>query len=328
MVKNVQKKLQKHKMSNSKKIIILLVIVLVIILLVFTYITYNTYQQKQEVTTTKKVETTFSPVEKPPPLLADTTKKENKNSIVAPNKKEVSLKNTSIVIHFNAIPNLELPQLLQNEEMITHTGFQLVYSETHEQSKWVCYQFTKAETNKIANRSDNFREDVKIKTHSANDNDYKGSGYDRGHLAPAGDMSWSGEAMSCSFYYSNMSPQTPSFNRGIWKKLEEQVRDWVAIYDTLYIVTGPVLTDKLPTIGVNQVSVPSYYYKVILDAKKERKESIGFVMPNKKSNLPLQHYVVSVDSVEKLTGIDFFYQLPNEIENQIEKKVCVSCWKW
>lgn len=313
-------------MSSSKKIIILLCIILLVILLIFAYITYSTNQQKQEISN-EKTETHLSSVNKPPILLADTSKNENKNSTSIPNEEVVNLKNTSI-INLNGIPNLELPRYLQDEEIIIHTGFQLVYSETHEQAKWVCYQFTKSETNKIANRSDNFREDSKIKTHSANDNDYKGSGYDRGHLAPAGDMSWSEEAMNCSFYYSNMSPQKPSFNRGIWKKLEEKVRDWVAIYDTLYVVTGPVLEADLPFIGANKVSVPNFYYKVILDVKKERKEAIGFVMPNKKSTLSLQNYIVTIDSVEKLTGIDFFYQLPDQIETEIEKKVCASCWEW
>ena len=312
-------------MSNSKKIIILLVVILLIILLIFAYITYNSYQQKQA--KNNLTETHSYPTQQTSTILIDTTKNEEQDLIDTSSLVKNTGKN-SLSQKPNEIPNLELPQLLKNEKVITHTGFQLVYSEAHEQAKWVCYQFTKAETNKMANRSDNFREDVKIKTNSATDNDYKGSGYDRGHLAPAGDMNWSVEAMSCSFYYSNMSPQTPSFNRGIWKKLEEQVRSWVAIYDTLYVVTGPVLEADLPFIGANQVSIPNFYYKVVLDAKKERKEAIGFVMPNKKSNLSIQNYVVTIDSVEKLTGIDFFYQLPSEIENQIERKVCVSCWRW
>ena len=141
-------------------------------------------------------------------------------------------------------------------------------------------------------------------------------------------MAWSLEAMNASFYYSNMSPQTPSFNRGIWKKLEEQVRDWVMLYDTLYVVTGPVLTKGLPAIGPNKVSVPNYYYKVILDYKKSRQQAIGFLLPNQKSSLPLRQYVVSVDSIEKLTSIDFFFRLEDNQEQFLEQNLCVNCWQW
>ena len=123
-----------------------------------------------------------------------------------------------------------------------------------------------------------------------------------------------------------MSPQTPSFNRGIWKKLEEQVRDWAKLYDTIYVVTGPVLEDSLPTIGENKVSIPKYYYKVILEYKNNATKAIGFILPNKKSSFSLNNFIVSIDSVEQMTGIDFFYQLPDSIENEIEKGVCNACW--
>ena len=197
----------------------------------------------------------------------------------------------------------------------------------HEQAKWVAYEFTKAETFKKVNRTDNFKPDPKILTGSATSTDYKGSGFDRGHLAPAGDLSWSADAMSCSFFYSNMSPQTPSFNRGVWKKLEEQVRDWAKLYDTIYVVTGPILEDSLPTIGENKVSIPKYYYKVILEYKRNSTKAIGFILPNEKLSFPLNNFIVSVDSVEQITGIDFFHQLPDTIESEIEKSVCASCWE-
>jgi|TARA_R110000782_G_scaffold1119_1_gene4073 endonuclease G, mitochondrial len=123
-----------------------------------------------------------------------------------------------------------------------------------------------------------------------------------------------------------MSPQKPSFNRGVWKKLEEQVRDWAKTYDTIYVVTGPVLEDSLPTIGENKVSIPKYYYKVILEYKSNVTKAIGFILPNKKSSFPLNKFIVSIDSVEQMTGIDFFHQLPDSIENKIEKSVCNACW--
>ena len=119
-----------------------------------------------------------------------------------------------------------------------------------------------------------------ISTGSASLPDYKGSGYDRGHLAPAGDMKWSTTAMSESFYMSNMSPQEPSFNRGIWNRLESQVRRWAIDNGSVYIATGGVLTDGLKTLGSNSVSVPQYYFKVILDYQEPDIKGIGFIIPN------------------------------------------------
>ena len=168
-------------------------------------------------------------------------------------------------IKATSITKLEIPKTNSKDKIITHTGYSLLYNETHEQANWIAYDLTAEETNKLFERTDKFISDPKVKTGTASDKDYKGSGYDRGHLAPASDMGWSTTAMAESFYYSNMSPQTPSFNRGIWKKLEELVRTCAIENNTIYVVTGPVLTNGLQTIGPNKVSVPNYYYKVVLD---------------------------------------------------------------
>lgn len=226
------------------------------------------------------------------------------------------------------IPKLELPKFTKNDIIIQHSGFSLSYNELHEQANWVAYELTKEKTVKIYSRIDKFLEDPKVKTGTANAKDYASSGYDRGHLAPAADMVWSATAMAESFYYSNMSPQNPGFNRGIWKKLEELVRIWAVENEALYIATGPVLSGSLLSIGPNKVSVPKYYYKVILDYKAPEIKSIGFILENKNSNQPLQTYAVSIDSVEKFTGIDFFVSLPDEQEEVIEKKICLPCWSW
>lgn len=226
------------------------------------------------------------------------------------------------------ISNLELPKTNPKDKIITHTGYTLLYNETHEQANWVAYQLTKEETNKLYDRTDKFIADPKVKTGTASEKDYQGSGYDRGHLAPASDMGWSAATMAESFYYSNMSPQTPSFNRGIWKKLEELVRTWAIENGTLYIVTGPVLTKGLQTIGPNNVSVPNYYYKVVLDYSEPDIKAIGFILPNSASKEPLANFAVTLDSVEKLTGIDFFPMLEDKQEELIEKTRCVKCWTW
>jgi endonuclease G len=224
--------------------------------------------------------------------------------------------------------NLEIPKTNPKETIIKHTGFSLLYNETHEQATWVAYELTKEETNKTFDRTDKFIVDPKVKTGTANDKDYVGSGYDRGHLAPAADMGWSATAMAQSFYYSNMSPQSPSFNRGIWKKLEELVRYWAIENNSVYVVTGPVLTSNLKTIGPNNVSVPNYYYKVILDFNEPNIKGIGFIMPNTSLSGPLEKFAVTIDSVEKFTGLDFFPSLPNYQEEAIEKNICLGCWTW
>jgi endonuclease G len=230
--------------------------------------------------------------------------------------------------HSHLIPNLEIPKTNSHETIIHHTAYSFSYNEKHEQANWVAYLLTKEETQKAFERSNKFLPDPEVKTQTANDADYKSSGYDRGHLAPAADMSWSEITMQESFYYSNMSPQVPSFNRGIWKKCEELVRSWANENDSIYIVTGPVLKEGLPTIGENKVSVPNYYYKVILDYCKPSIKGIGFIFPNTASSEDLEKYTVSIDSVEVYTGIDFYPSLPDEQEEFIEKTTCIDCWHW
>jgi endonuclease G len=228
----------------------------------------------------------------------------------------------------HATAQLEIPRIHPQDQIIHHSAYTLAYDEAHEQASWVAYELTATETTGPAERSSSFYEDPLVVTGSASNADYSGSGYDRGHLAPAGDMTWSAEAMRESFYYSNMSPQVPSFNRGIWKKLETQVRTWAQVYEIIQIVTGPVLTGELHSIGINNVSVPSYYYKIILDHQGPDIKAIGFVMANAASSMPLQSFVVTIDQIEKLTGIDFFPALPDAEEDFLESHVNIDAWDW
>lgn len=222
---------------------------------------------------------------------------------------------------------LELPQC-DERKIVRHAGFTFEYDESNEQAKWVAYQLTASETVRRFKRSDNFRIDPKISSGSATDDDYRRSGYDRGHLAPAADMAWSSQTMSESFYYSNMSPQVPGFNRGIWKRLEEQLRNWAVELDTIYVVTGPILSGNMNYIGPDNVAVPNYYYKAVLYSRGSESRAIGFVMANLASQENVFNYSVSIDSVEKLTGLDLFAALPDHLENSIERNLCVSCWNW
>jgi len=224
--------------------------------------------------------------------------------------------------------HIEFPMVRDDESVILHNGYSLVYDEPCEQAKWVAYILTKKETEGIEERGNKFIEDPYVHSGSASSADYTKSGYDRGHLAPAADMKWSETVMKESFFYSNMSPQTPSFNRGIWKKLEEKMRDWAIIYDSILIVTGPILNGNLKKIGVNDVCVPELYYKVIIDFKSEKSKGIGFIMPNVAGSKPLSDYAKTIDEVEKLTGIDFFVQFNDLFEEKLESKLCIPCWEW
>lgn len=221
-----------------------------------------------------------------------------------------------------------LPRLSSNLQFVVHHAFSLGYNEKYEQAAWVAYVLSEAETNARYERSNDFEEDPMVSTGSATDNDYARSGYDRGHLAPAADMSFSELTMQESFYYSNMSPQEPSFNRGIWKKLEELMRSWAVEYDSIYVVTGPVFNSGMTTIGANKVAIPSAYYKVVVKRFGSKAEGIGFILPNQSSTEQLQSFVVSIDEVERKTGLDFFSNWNDRVENNMESNTCIDCWIW
>ncbi len=158
-------------------------------------------------------------------------------------------------------------------EVIKHTYYTLSYSEPHEQAEWVYYELTPSLINGNTSRTNNFRPDPKVSTGSAQLIDYKGSGYDRGHLCPAGDMKMNVTAMSESFFLSNMSPQEPSFNRGIWKNLEATVRSWAITEGKIYVVTGGVLTSNKGVIGVDRVVIPSIITRLYMMVQASNKRS-------------------------------------------------------
>ena len=224
--------------------------------------------------------------------------------------------------------NIEIPAHQPYEKLISHAGYTLSYNEKYEQANWVAYELTSAETNSIYNRTNQFLIDPKISTGSAQNSDYAGSGYDRGHLAPAGDMGWSAQSMIESFYYSNMSPQVPSFNRGIWKNAESFTREAAITNQTVYVVTGPVFTSNMTSIGPNKVAVPQSYFKIVLDYTEPVLKAIAFVIPNAGSQLPLQNFAVTINEVEQLTGLDFFPLLPDQEESILESKFDISLWNW
>ena len=232
------------------------------------------------------------------------------------------------------IKNILLPELKPGEDLIEHSALFLVYDEQHEQSKWVAHKISQNISEGSVGRTNDFREDTLIKTGSASEKDYftkslneqgkysyNGYGFDRGHLAPSADFRWSKTALSESYFYSNMSPQLPEFNRKGWAKLENALRNYVIKKNVdLFIVTGPVLNDQLKTIeqSINQMSLPEYFYKVVYDPINQK--CLAYLIPHKIIEYPLEYYGISVDSLEQITGINFFYNLDNNLENRIEKQ--------
>jgi len=209
-------------------------------------------------------------------------------------------------------------------EHVRHSFYTLSYVEQHEQAEWVYYILSEELAGGTQTRTNNFRSDPLVKTISASLADYQASGYDRGHLAPAGDMTINVTAMSESFFMSNMSPQLPGLNRGKWKNLEALFRGWTIDHGPLFIVTGPIFEDNLGKIGENGVTIPGYYYKIAYSIRDNK--MIGFVMPNKKLDRSIQSFVVSVDYIESKTGLDFFHQLEDNNEVALESRIAPELW--
>ncbi|MFT7035662.1 MAG: endonuclease G [Cyclobacteriaceae bacterium] len=220
------------------------------------------------------------------------------------------------------------PAYTQDDAIVEHQFYTLAYNEKTEQANWIAYSLSAANLkNAQFKRKDNFKSDPGVSTESASPTDYAKSGYDRGHLAPAADFTWTKEGLDESFYMSNMSPQVPGFNRGIWKNLEGQVRTWAMENHKLYIVTGPVVQKRADKIGKNKVSVPQYYYKAILDIQEPGLKAIGFLMKNEKSSKDIMSFAMSIDELEEFTGLDFFPSVPDELEGKLESAMDKGLWR-
>lgn len=210
--------------------------------------------------------------------------------------------------------------------IVTHGFFTLSYSEVHEQAEWVAYELSQSHLSNNEFERPYFVEDREVKTSSADWRNYKNSGYDRGHLCPAGDRRFSYEAYHETFLTSNISPQDREFNSGVWNFLEQKVRYWAKKYDGVYVVTAGVLKEGLPTIGDENVSVPEEFYKIILDASDGNYKVLAFLIPNKATNKSFYEFVVPVDDIEAKTGIDFFSTLPDAIEEKLEASIDLKSW--
>ena len=211
--------------------------------------------------------------------------------------------------------------------LVKHQYYALSYIKKYKDAEWVAYKLVDTMLVGPAVRKNNFCVDQLVPGGTAGKDDYPGKDYDKGHLCPAEDMSFSQEATDTTFYMSNMTPQMGSFNRGIWKKLEMKVRTWAKKYKELYIISGAILKNGLQRIGPNKdISVPMQFYKIILVHNGNETKEIAFLMPHKKSSEALASFAVPVDSIETLTKINFFPSLPNTLEKELERKVVLDGW--
>ncbi|MDY0160762.1 MAG: DNA/RNA non-specific endonuclease [Bacteroidales bacterium] len=254
---------------------------------------------------------------------------------------EIVLEDLKLAKIRNDLKEYGLPSVSDNEELIWHSSMVLVYDEQHEIAKWVAHILLSDVTRGSVSRTNDFRPDSLVKTGSTIEEDYflkhlqadstykyDGYGYDRGHLAPSADFRWSERALSESYLYSNIAPQLPEFNRNKWADIENFVRAYMYRYpkSQLFVVTGPVLNDELPKLerSPNRVSIPEQYYKVIMDF--EAKRGMAFLVPHKNLIYPPEYYAITIDSLEEITGINFFHTLSNEDESKIEAKINIEAW--
>ncbi len=214
-----------------------------------------------------------------------------------------------------------------DETLIEYTGMTVSFNPTTHQPNWVAWELLGSETDGDSERESTFNVDSAIDG-CATTNDYRNSGYDRGHMAPAGDMKWSTKAMHESFYLTNICPQAGDLNRGAWKKLEEKCRQRAQADSAIIVVCGPIFNkgEAVERIGETGVAVPRSFFKVVLSPYTNPPTAIGFIMPNGYVKGGMQACAVSVDSVETVTGYDFFSALPDDVETRVEAQCNFDRW--
>jgi len=226
---------------------------------------------------------------------------------------------------------VEMPKSREGmqEQMLYRKGYTASYNPERKTPNWVAWRLTKGHTYGRVQRSQmEFSEDPESPTPRVNTFDYMSSGYDRGHMCPAGDNKWDKEAMRQTFLMTNISPQRHNFNVGSWNDLELKCRDWARAYDEIYIVCGPIYYkgQQHKRIGKRKVWVPEAYFKVVLRLGSNP-AALGFIYANDGKNQPMSQTVRSVDEIEKITGMDFFHNVKDEIEDRVEASARLKDWK-
>jgi endonuclease G len=211
-------------------------------------------------------------------------------------------------------------------QLKSYKGMDISFNEKCHIPNWVSWELTDEETMGDVPRKDKFTSDPDIEG-CPDSWDYSYSGYDRGHMAPAGDMKWDSKAMEETFFMSNICPQVNALNTGAWKNLEEKCRLWAQIDGRIYIVCGPIIDEKpMELIGDSRVWVPSRFFKAIIAPYSNPARGIGFIMPNEKVKGGMQPCAVTIDEIERITGHDLFPALPDDIEAELESQCNFNQW--
>ncbi|MDD7405114.1 MAG: DNA/RNA non-specific endonuclease [Bacteroidales bacterium] len=230
-----------------------------------------------------------------------------------------------IEVQANGLTDVKLPAGMKNV-VCQYSGFTSYFNPDTHIPNCVAYEIIESETTGDEPRKKSFEADHTIDG-CAESSDYRNSGYDRGHMAPAADMKWSKEAMEESFLMTNICPQVKSLNSGIWHRLEQRVREWAARDSSIIVVCGPIFTPGKPVeqIGEIGVAVPHRFFKALY--APGRNIGIAFIFDNDKVKGELRKYAVTIDSVERETGLDLFYNLPDDIENEVENQCNYKLWE-
>ena len=212
------------------------------------------------------------------------------------------------------------------DKMLVHTYHKTCFNTQKKLARWVSYKLSEDMFRGNATRSNKFTIDPLIPNLSPTPSHYQNSGYDRGHLAPAGDMKINQIAMDQSFYMTNISAQEPSFNRGIWKKLENLMRNLTEANKEYEVITGPIFSFKKKNFKTRFLNIPKAFYKIIFYKDEYEVKALAFLLPNKQVKEKVTEFLVPINTIEALTDIDFFSNLPDPIENNLEAKVLPELW--
>lgn len=214
------------------------------------------------------------------------------------------------------------PKPQAHDELKAYHGFTLSFNSKTKLATWVYYELVPNYVNgPKVKRASKFLFDSGFKEGTARNSDYKKSGFDKGHLAPAADMAWSAESMHDCFYFSNITPQRPECNRGIWKQLEEIVRKIAKKADTVKVFTGPVFNGTKQYLGSSAIEIPISFYKIIQVCYLNKITYYSLMIPNTNHYNSLNSYACTIDYIEAKTGLDFFKNLESKSENLIESRV-------
>ena len=265
-----------------------------------------------------------------------------------------------------SVTGYEIPHLnnqnVYADHYVTMDGVQILnyaleWDNTKRHANWVAFTFDTTTSADNVKRTDAWSADPKLPTEmQVQESDHKNDGFDRGHLCASEDRVYLKEANKQTFYYSNISPQLNDFNGGFWRKLETRVQTWGrstadGVYDKVYVTKGGTLNKLLknfkgttvdggtPTTDANGFTIhglacPEYYFMAVLSQKDDVFHAIAFLVPHKEgmtenpSSDELKEYVVSVDKLEEETGIDFFCNLPDVLENEVEAACNLNDWAW